>query len=322
MHLPYAADADMIFRVFDTFLDLAVVVLPTVLSLVALWVSMKLPSESSRPRWKRGLVVFGVGISALTLVQQQRSKTAQAATELQLNTKYDTLSGNTKYIQGQLDALIFMAKSSSGSGTSSASNNSDALVTALKALSARLPALLVPPVPSKAEISTAANQTQARSLDHVAVTGMASSDGRLVASIAGQVVDASSKPPGTAYVVVLVSQQTRDDGSPDLATIQSVIDALRKLQDVKVFFADDGYSIAKGGKPTSFGSRDGGLSATGLSGAVFYYRKEVEAIAGRVRSTVDPVVKVKYLQLRPIPTAEWFYRDFAKASGVDIEVIL
>ena len=162
----------------------------------------------------------------------------------------------------------------------------------------------------------------------VTVTGMTPEGVKTIAAIDGRQISATAKPLGTFYVVVLVSALTRSKGSPNVETIQKVVDSLKGISRMEVFFCDAGYSVIRGNVVNAFGGGGGGLSMTDVSEAVFYYDKKAEETAKIVRATVERVIGIKYFQYRPIPnsadldTSHLLYRDFWLASGVDIEVIL
>ena len=63
----------------DKILDLAVVVLPTVLGILGLLFSLKVPREATHSKWRYTLVMMGLAISALTYWQQSRSRDSHAA---------------------------------------------------------------------------------------------------------------------------------------------------------------------------------------------------------------------------------------------------
>jgi hypothetical protein len=70
--------------ILDSFLDWSVVGLPTLVSAVGAWVSMKPPDSKRHPHWRWGLVAFGLVVSALTFWQQHRTRESQIDSQHQL----------------------------------------------------------------------------------------------------------------------------------------------------------------------------------------------------------------------------------------------
>jgi hypothetical protein len=86
----------------DSILDWAAVFLPTLLSIGGVLVSMKAPHSKHHRAWRVGLVGVGLAISALTVWQQSRSRTAHATEVSTLNGKLNTLEGKLSTVQGNL----------------------------------------------------------------------------------------------------------------------------------------------------------------------------------------------------------------------------
>jgi hypothetical protein len=278
----------------DYVFDWAVIVLPTVLSITGVLVSLRVPDQRYLWHWSVCLIVFGLGVSVVTGIDQKLARDAPRRSEDALQSKYDKLheqlqqvNGNGRYIQGQLDALTLMARANRPA------DEANVLVNALHDLSNRLPNLLTP------RGSGGAQAPAPRSLDHVVVTGMPSGDALRAALIGGQPIDGASKAAGVAYVVVMVSDATRNSGDPDISTIQSVVNALRKLPGVKVFFADHRYVLSDDKDHIVFGVIKP-LCGVSIPGAVFYYRKDVMEIAEQVRLTVDPLEAIKILRFTTV----------------------
>src|ERR1700675_1750703 len=70
----------------DAFLDWAVVLLPTLVSVVGVFVSLKAPHSKHRAALRIGLITFGVLLSGATFWQQSRSRHAHAVEVTALNT--------------------------------------------------------------------------------------------------------------------------------------------------------------------------------------------------------------------------------------------
>jgi hypothetical protein len=73
----------------DTFLDWAVVGLPTIVSALGVWISMKPPDSKRHSVWRYGLIAFGVVVSVLTFWQQNRTRVSQIAAQRQLQNTLD-----------------------------------------------------------------------------------------------------------------------------------------------------------------------------------------------------------------------------------------
>jgi hypothetical protein len=79
----------------DVILDLASVVLPTLLSVVGVLVSIKAP-HSKHHTWLRiSLIALGIFVSLIILWQQARSRNGHAAEITQLNTELKRIENNT-----------------------------------------------------------------------------------------------------------------------------------------------------------------------------------------------------------------------------------
>jgi hypothetical protein len=134
--------------------------------------------------------------------------------------------------------------------------------------------------------------------------------------------DSLAKPSGVEYVVVLVSAVTRRGGSLREATVQSVVDALRKLPGIKVFFSDRGYQITLAGTQTGFYE----LAPSASAGGIYYFDKRSESIAHQAEAAIDQLVNVKVVKYELLPPSDigngTNLREVQKVSGIDIEVVL
>jgi hypothetical protein len=100
----------------DRILDFVVVLLPTIISAVGVYVSMKAPEAKHRKHWIAGLLLFGIMLSALTYWQQDRSrqrdesarkqleKTLQDTQQALQDTRFDNAK-SISFLSGQVSAL-------------------------------------------------------------------------------------------------------------------------------------------------------------------------------------------------------------------------
>jgi hypothetical protein len=98
--------------VIGSFLDWAVVLLPTGISLAGVWASVRTPPKQRHTHWKWGIVVAGLLCSGLTFWQQSRTRNAatleQSAVRDQLQTlrkQVNDLSGDLHAARSALDKL-------------------------------------------------------------------------------------------------------------------------------------------------------------------------------------------------------------------------
>lgn len=156
----------------------------------------------------------------------------------------------------------------------------------------------------------------------VSVSGLVHEGDKPAVFVDGVNMDSSTKPTGVQYLVVLVSAATRHGGSLREATVQSVVDALRKLPGLKVFFSDRGYQITLAGTQTGFY----GLAPSAKVGSIYYFDKRSESIALQAKAAIDKLVNVKVVEYEPLPTSDigigTNLQEVQKVSGIDIEVIL
>jgi hypothetical protein len=80
----------------DAFLDLAAVILPTVLSVGSVLVSIKTPHSKHHRLWYGGIILTGLGISGLTGWQQYRSRDAHSREVSALTGRLEAIEKNTK----------------------------------------------------------------------------------------------------------------------------------------------------------------------------------------------------------------------------------
>jgi hypothetical protein len=73
----------------DTFLDWSVVFLPTVVSVVGVWISVRPPESSQQLQWRWALIGFGILVSILTFWQQNRTRESQLRTQTRLQETLD-----------------------------------------------------------------------------------------------------------------------------------------------------------------------------------------------------------------------------------------
>lgn len=87
------------------------------------------------------------------------------------------------------------------------------------------------------------SETSQPSDSPITVASMVPEGVKAIALIGGKQADAAAKPPGTVYVSVLINSRTRYAGTPNLTTIHKVVEVLRSMPGVQVFFADTGYVL-------------------------------------------------------------------------------
>jgi hypothetical protein len=97
----------------DALLEWSVVCLPTVLGILGVILSIKVPDAAHRVRWYIALLCFGVAISVFTGWQQSRSRASHNEEIEQLNRKIDKLGSKVATNEGVkklLDPFTVMAK--------------------------------------------------------------------------------------------------------------------------------------------------------------------------------------------------------------------
>jgi hypothetical protein len=196
-----------------------------------------------------------------------------------------------------------------------------------------------PSNPPKAREPIAAAQAQASAVPSPSVNTLAGSEDvkvtvsgivqkgekPVVYITGGARLDSSIKLPGSVYVLVLVSRASRRSASIDQDKVQSIVNSVRKIAGVKVFFADGGLQISMAGSATG----SNGLLGPELDnaqGSVFYFDHKVEQIALNLKAIVEALAIVKTCEYR-LPSDHDIgigasLQDAWKVAGVDIEVVL
>jgi hypothetical protein len=122
----------------DTFLNGLVLILPTILSWLGIYLTIKAPLDKHKALWVTGLLFFGISISILTFVQQSRTEAQKYRTEMQNKVKQDKLLEATRkneranqYLCGQLDTVYAVIRQISDHQMN---NNDKQILTALSKL--------------------------------------------------------------------------------------------------------------------------------------------------------------------------------------------
>lgn len=133
-----------------------------------------------------------------------------------------------------------------------------------------------------------------------------------------QLISADQKATGDAYITVLLSIDTADRRVQQQANIDDVLNVLRQLHGIKVFYTPSpgGYSLVKDGMIWTTGTNIAGVAE--FSECVFYFRDETKAIAERIKAVLGD--RIKHFQKRT-PSAHQLL-DVLEYSGIDLEVIL
>ena len=201
--------------------------------------------------------------------------------------------------------------------------NSNKKQTSAKTMEPKSLPAKAPETPTAAQSQvTPAGSSEATKPGQVRVTNLVEEGAKNRAFIDANRIDATSKPEGTAFVVILVSGLTREKGTPNLQTIQSVVDAVTSSPGVRVFFADQGYRLSRGLVTTQFAGCGGSLRAIdGAPGEILVYDAHFLDLAQRLRSRLNGLVNMREAT-KAIVNPGALYQDFWKASGVDIEIFL
>src|SRR5215831_9569472 len=77
----------------DLILETAVIVLPTVLSLVGVFVSIKAPQSQHHRAYRAVLIIMGIFLSIAAFWQQSRTKASHDAEIIALTKQIETLTG-------------------------------------------------------------------------------------------------------------------------------------------------------------------------------------------------------------------------------------
>jgi hypothetical protein len=155
----------------------------------------------------------------------------------------------------------------------------------------------------------------------IRLTGIRGKTESPVVTLDGVRIDSTLKQQGLLYVVVLVSSASRNAGI-DSSVVQSVVDSLRRLAGLKVFFSDGGYSVTVAGIQSGTGPN--GLAQSN-TGGIFYYDRKSESTAAKIRQAIAPLVTVKSVEYREASDSGISlstFREVQKITGVDIEVVL
>lgn len=98
----------------DYFLNTAVILLPTILSLVGVLVSIKAPHSKHHTWMRLSLIALGIVVSGVTFWQQSRSQKAHAAEVAGLNGTLSSVRGELKDVQSQTTDLQLQVKTLTG----------------------------------------------------------------------------------------------------------------------------------------------------------------------------------------------------------------
>jgi hypothetical protein len=90
------------------FIDFLVVVLPTVIALLSVYVSIKLTKGEPHKTWWFVIIALGICTSVLTLVSQSSARKAHSEEQKDLQGRLDSSLQAQQYTRGQLDSIALM----------------------------------------------------------------------------------------------------------------------------------------------------------------------------------------------------------------------
>ena len=154
------------------------------------------------------------------------------------------------------------------------------------------------------------------------ISGVVHEADKPIITLNGVRVDSSEKTHGLHYVVVVISTKTKRSGALNENAVQTVMNILRRMQQLRVFFSDGNYQITLAGTAIGWEPFGGGGPAS-----ISYFKPADSALALQIQKAIDQVVLIKMVRQSPASLDQDLgngvtFRQALEASGIDIEVVI